>query len=205
MCAGLAEATSRLDVICTIHTTVFHPVPLAKMLTTLDHISGGRAGVNNVCGSHAKEIAQMGIVQPGHDELYDLGREWIHIMKRLWSEDRVTMNGEYFNVEDCVSDPKPLRAPHPLLMCAGSSDVGLRYAIEETDVCLTSGGNPDPLLQNGQRTKRIAAELGRTTNTVALLTIAQGRTDATLSTPLVSHEGGRGAGHVTNWRGQAVK
>src|SRR5207249_2090178 len=90
MCAGVADATSRIDVICTVHTSVFHPVPLAKMLTTLDHISGGRAGVNVVCGSHAKEIAQMGIDRPDHDALYDKGREWIRIIKSLWREKSTT-------------------------------------------------------------------------------------------------------------------
>jgi pyrimidine oxygenase len=60
MMAGLAQATSRVKVWATIHTLLQNPAVAAKMIATLDQISGGRAGLNVVTGAYKGEFAQMG-------------------------------------------------------------------------------------------------------------------------------------------------
>ncbi|MFC0534103.1 LLM class flavin-dependent oxidoreductase [Phytohabitans kaempferiae] len=174
--AGLAEATSRIGIWATVHTMVFHPAVVAKMAATMDQISGGRFGLNLVAGSNPYDQGQMGLWRDlSHDGRYALAREWITVARRLWTEERVDHSGEFFQLTDCVSNPKPVRTPQ--VICAGTSDTGFRFTIENCDGCFISGNNPQSLVRTGQRAKRIAAELGRTTKTYGLFTVVPGETD----------------------------
>ncbi len=177
MCCGLAEVTSRIDLYCTLHTTVFHPVPVAKMIATFDQIANGRAGLNIVAKAYHPEVAQMGLPKIDESKRYDYAREWLTVIKRLWTEDRVNFDGEFFQVEDCVSNPKPLRKPRPKLVCAGISDLGRKFTIEEADACLISANDQEGLKERSRHIKDLARSLGRTTNTIALIMVVPGRTN----------------------------
>ena len=113
MMAGIAEATKRVKVWATVHALLHNPAVTAKMITTLDHISGGRAGLNIVAGAYKDEFAQMGAWDEslGHGDRYELTEEWTTIIKRLWSEESVDFDGRFFHMKDCHSDPKPLSRP----------------------------------------------------------------------------------------------
>ena len=113
MMAGIALATSRIKVWATAHTLLHNPAVTAKMITTLDHISGGRAGLNIVAGAYEAEFDQMGAWDDSldHDDRYVLAEEWTTIVKRLWSEPSVDLHGRFFQMDDCASNPKPLSAP----------------------------------------------------------------------------------------------
>jgi len=180
MMAGIAQATHRIKVWATVHTLLHNPAVTAKMITTLDHISGGRAGLNIVSGAYAAEFDQMGAwdTKLDHDDRYDLAEEWTTIVKRLWSEPSVTFEGRYFQMKDCVSEPKPLSRPRPDLICAGMSDKGLRFAVGAADACFIGGRTPAERLDASRRAKAIAAEQGRTIRTYAMCTIVHADTDA---------------------------
>lgn len=60
MMAALAEATSRVKIWATLHANIHNPAVAAKMLTTLQDISGGRAGMNIVNGSYAGSSSNSG-------------------------------------------------------------------------------------------------------------------------------------------------
>ncbi|MDT9071360.1 LLM class flavin-dependent oxidoreductase, partial [Escherichia coli] len=60
MMAGLAEVTKNVKVWATMHALLSNPGVVAKMVTTLDHISNGRAGLNIVAGAYREEFSQMG-------------------------------------------------------------------------------------------------------------------------------------------------
>ena len=75
-----------MDLYCTIHTTVFNPVPIAKMMATFDEIAHGRAGMNVVAKSYNPETAQMGLAPVEETRRYDYAREWLTVIKRLWAE-----------------------------------------------------------------------------------------------------------------------
>ncbi|PTT76527.1 LLM class flavin-dependent oxidoreductase, partial [Pseudomonas sp. HMWF010] len=91
MMAALAEATQSIRIWATIHPMLQNPAVAAKMITTLDHISGGRAGLNIVAGAYKGEFEQMGAWDDrlDHDGRYRLTEEWTSIVKRLWTEDSV--------------------------------------------------------------------------------------------------------------------
>jgi len=178
--AAVAQATSRIKVWATVHSLLHNPAVTAKMITTLDHISGGRAGLNIVAGAYKAEFDQMGAWDDrlDHDERYELAEEWTTIVKRLWSEPAVNFEGRYFRMKDCVSDPKPLSRPRPDLICAGISDRGLRFAVQAADICFVGGRTGVERRDASRRAKRIAAEYGLTTRTYMMCTVIHADTDA---------------------------
>src|SRR5215472_14594961 len=111
--SALATVTSRVKLWATIHPLLQNPAVAAKMIATLDHISGGRAGLNIVSGAYRGEFEQMGAWEESldHDARYDLTEEWTKIVKRLWRDRSVSFDGKYFTFKDCVSEPKPLQTP----------------------------------------------------------------------------------------------
>lgn len=179
MMAGLAEATSRVKIYATVHTLLFNPAVAAKMFSTLDQISNGRVGMNVVSGSFAGEFSQMGMWPDhlDHDQRYDLAREWIQTVKKLWSEDTVTHKGEYFELTDCVSEPKPIQKPRPEIICAGQSEKGMGFTIEEGDACFIGGRDLEELAAVSRRAKEMAVERNKTVKTYAMFSIIPAETD----------------------------
>ncbi|MGH8447476.1 MAG: LLM class flavin-dependent oxidoreductase [Solimonas sp.] len=177
MMAGLAEATQRVKVWATVHTLLQNPAVTAKMIATLDHISGGRAGLNVVNGSYKGEFEQMHAWRDdlGHDERYDFAGEWIQAIKRLWSEAHVDYQGRYFTLENCESDPKPLR--RPFLVCAGSSKRGMQFTVDEMDAIFLSGKDDADFARNSRAAKAMARDAGRTIKTYMMMTLVIGDTD----------------------------
>jgi pyrimidine oxygenase len=177
--AGLAECTKGIQLFMTIHTVAIHPAVAAKMVATIDQISGGRAGVNIVAGSNPIDHGQFGIwPDVSHDELYEIAAEWATVAKALWAEDRVNHEGKRYRLTDCVSYPKPLQHPHPTLLCAATSDAGMAFTARHADASLVNGPNLEQLVQIGQHAKEVAEGIGETTKTVGLVMIVPGESDA---------------------------
>src|ERR1700760_116291 len=139
MMAGIPPLTKRVKVWATLHAILHNPVVAAKTIATLDHVSGGRAGLNIVAGAYRGEFEQMDAWDASldHDARYDLTEEWTQIIKRLWTEPSVTFKGRYFDFQDCVSEPKPLKPP--FLICAGQSARGFEFSVREADGCFIGG------------------------------------------------------------------
>jgi pyrimidine oxygenase len=177
--AGLAEATDHIRLFTTIHTNAFHPAVAAKMVATMDEISGGRVGVNLVAGSNPLDHGQMGIYPDvPHAELYEIATEWITVAKRLWGEERVDFDGRYYHLTDCVSNPKPIQGPELPVLCAATSDTGMRFTTLHATATLMNGTDLADLVASGVRAKRLAADLEGSTQTVGLLMVVPGATDA---------------------------
>lgn len=176
--AALAAVTKRVRVVTTVHTLLQNPAVTAKMIATLDHVSNGRAGLNIVTGAYKGEFEQMHawLENVGHDERYDLAEEWITIIKRLWHEDSVTFKGKYFTMDDCQSDPKPIRPP--FLVCAGTSSRGMRFTADQVDAMFCGGKDNDELAQISTDMKAMARESGRSIKTYTMLNLVIGETEA---------------------------
>ncbi|MAY46292.1 MAG: LLM class flavin-dependent oxidoreductase [Rhodobacteraceae bacterium] len=176
--AGLAEATSRIGVWGTVHTMVFHPAVVAKMSAVLDQISGGRFGLNIVSGSNPSDQGQMGLWQDlDHGERYDLAEEWLTVLKRLWTEERVDHKGKHYELIDCMSNPKP--KTQPPIICAGASDRGFLFTMKNCTGSFMLGSDHDDFIKTGLRAKELAAREGKPDfKTYGLFTIVPGATDA---------------------------
>jgi len=180
MMAGIAQATKRVRLWATIHPLLQNPAVAAKMITTLDHISGGRAGLNIVAGAYRGEFAQMGAWDDSldHDDRYTLAEEWTMLIKRLWTEPSVTHDGRFFHFENCESNPKPLSRPRPELISAGMSERGFEFAVREADACFIGGRTPNDRRDASRRAKAVAAKYGKTVKTYAMCTVVYAETDA---------------------------
>ncbi len=178
MLAGIAALTKRVKVWATLHAILHNPAVAAKMIATLDHVSGGRAGLNIVAGAFRGEFEQMGAWDEAlsHDARYDLTREWTGIVKRLWTEERVSFDGKYFHFRDCVSQPKPLHPP--FLICAGMSARGFDFSVRECDGCFIGGRDEAETRAASLRAKALAEKLGKTIKTYAMCTVIYGDSDA---------------------------
>lgn len=164
--AALAASTNRVRLIATVNPLLFHPTLMAKMISTIDDVSGGRIGLNIITGAVLGEYSQMGIVPEGYDQYrYAYATEWLTVLKRLWTESSVTHDGVYFQLDDCVSEPKPLQKPYPFLVCAAASDEGLRFTAEHADWSFINGKDFAEVKQQSLRSKEIADGLNRTIKT----------------------------------------
>lgn len=178
--AALSQVTERVKVWATVHTMLHNPAVIAKMIATLDHASNGRAGLNIVSGAYAGEFEQMGAWRHDldHNQRYDLAEEWVTVLGRLWEEERVDFAGEHYRLVDCMSDPKPVSRPRPDLICAGTSETGLRYTARHTDASFVHGATEEDLAANARRAKEIGREYGKDLKVFAMYTIVPGDTDA---------------------------
>ena len=95
--AGTAALTERIILISTVHARYsWHPLHLAKMGATLDHMTGGRWGLNLVTGFRPHELDMFGLDPIPHDDRYVMAAEFTDLMQTLWREERnVTASGQY--------------------------------------------------------------------------------------------------------------
>ncbi len=111
------------------------PVHLAKSLATLDHLSGGRlivgVGIGNARGYPAHGISA--------ERRAARFAEGLTLMKRLWTESRVTHAGEFWRVENASMEPKPVQKPHPPLWFGGHHPRALERAVQMGDGFIGAG------------------------------------------------------------------
>ena len=118
--AGLAQATTRLHVFATTAMPTLHPLLAAKQGATIDHVSGGRFGLNVVAGWNSSEAAMFGQVQLPHAERYVYADEWMRLLVELWTrEGEFDFEGRHFTARGCYAEPKPVQRPRPPIMSAG--------------------------------------------------------------------------------------
>lgn len=135
--ASLASITSRILLVSTLHILYgnWHPLHLAKFGATLDHISGGRWGLNMVTGHSVDEAEMFG--RQGHfehDTRYEMASEFVDLMEQLWSlDDNLSFDGKWYHTRHAFVSPKP-RFGRPVLVNATSSPAGIGYAAKYSDL-----------------------------------------------------------------------
>ena len=191
MMAALAEATERVKIWSTVHANLFNPAVAAKMIVTLDQVSGGRAGLNVVSGAYAEEFRQMGAWDDSLDHAgrYRYTEEWMSLVERLWAEDSVTAHGEFFDLVDCQSRPHP--GSRPTVISAGRSPAGLAFQARHCDGSFLTADDPAGLRDASVQVKDLAAAAGRSIRTYSMLTVVTDQTDAAAQARF--EEYGRGA------------
>lgn len=177
--SALAAVTSRIKLFASCAVRTMNPAVLAKMAATVDSVADGRFGVNIVAGWNKFEYAQMGLWSDDDYYLnrYEYADEYLTILKRLWSEDEVTFNGKYFQLDACRSAPKPARKLP--IVCAGQSDGALDFVSRQSDFSFVGRMNDTPE-QLGAVVKKIgdmAASHGRSVKSYTLLNVIAAPTD----------------------------
>lgn len=159
---AMAAITERIGIFTTVAVPLYHPVMVAKMGATLDHISGGRWGMNIVPGWFGAEFDMFGLEMGDRQARYRRAQEWVTLITKLWTETQeVDFDGEFFATKGAVSAPKPMQSPRPLLMNAGQSGEGLAFAVNNADMIFVNTTNEEVLTSNIAKVRADAQEAGK--------------------------------------------
>jgi probable F420-dependent oxidoreductase len=138
--AYAAGSTKRLRLgIAVLLVAQRNPVDLAKSLSSIDVLSGGRLLVGVGLGASTRHYPAYGLVADARVARF---RENLEIIKRLWTEDRVTFQGRFSQLDNIPMEPKPLQKPHPPIWFGGHAEAALRRAVELGDGYIGAGSTP---------------------------------------------------------------
>jgi dimethylsulfone monooxygenase len=140
--ASLAAVTSTLELMVAVRPTFHEPALLAKQAANIDHISDGRLTLNVVSSWWADEAKQYGVRFDQHDERYARTREWLTVVDGLWREPEFSFNGRFYDVQNTILEPKPVRQPRPTIYMGGESPAAKDLIAELSDAYVMHGDDP---------------------------------------------------------------
>ncbi|GAA5052591.1 LLM class flavin-dependent oxidoreductase [Nocardia callitridis] len=152
---ALAARTTSFEPLVAVRPGYWAPAHFASAAATLDHLSGGRVRVNIVSGKD--DLAAYGAAEEDQAERYGRTKEFLRLVRRLWTEENVTHHGDHYRVTDSTVTPRITPRPgrtHPTLYFGGASEAAERVAATEADVQLFWG---EPLADVGARIARLRA------------------------------------------------
>jgi probable F420-dependent oxidoreductase len=122
----VAAITERARVsIAIVNLPYYAPIVLAKALTSIDILSGGRLDAGLGLGWNADEFAAAGTPMPRRGARAD---EFVACLQAIWTQDPVTFDGEFYRVPTSYVDPKPVQRPHPPILLGGNAEPALARA-----------------------------------------------------------------------------
>lgn len=167
----LAARTSRVRLgLLVTGVTYRNPALLAKTVTTLDVLSGGRAMLGIGAAWYEREHRAYGVTFPPVAERFELLEETLQIVRQMWSDDEGPYNGRHYQLAETICSPRPLQQPHPPILIGGSGEKKtLRLVAKYGDACNLFATTPDEvahklrvLAEHCEREGRDIAEIEKT-------------------------------------------
>ena len=133
----LAACTSRAKLLTLVTGAIYrYPGILAKIATTLDVLSGGRAWLGVGAGWNEEESRGLGIPFPPVAERFERLEETLQICLQMWRGDQSPYHGRHYSLERPLNSPNSLTRPHPPIMIGGSGEKKtLRFVARYADAC----------------------------------------------------------------------
>ncbi|HVC13846.1 MAG TPA: TIGR03619 family F420-dependent LLM class oxidoreductase [Acidimicrobiales bacterium] len=158
--AYLAAVTTRTRLgVAVVNAPYYSPVLLAKSLTTIDHLSGGRLDVGLGLGWMPEEFEAAGVPYAHRGART---ADFVRCLRAIWTEDVVEYDGPYFRVPRARVDPKPLQRPHPPVLFGGTAEASLRRAGRMADGWVSSSrADLESLADSIAIVRTAAADAGR--------------------------------------------
>jgi F420-dependent oxidoreductase-like protein len=120
--AGLAAVTTRLRLGVLVSPATFrHPSVLAKTVTAIDHISGGRVELGLGAGWHEAEHRAFGFEFPPLGERMEILEEQLAVVRGAWADGPFSLDGKHYRLASVDALPKPVQRPHPPLIIGGGA------------------------------------------------------------------------------------
>jgi F420-dependent oxidoreductase-like protein len=140
----LAACTSRAVLVTLVTGTIYRePAILAKIVTTLDVLSNGRAWLGIGAAWNEEESRGLGIPFPPVAERFERLEETLQICLQMWRGDEKPYQGKYYHLERPLNSPQSLSRPHPPIMIGGGGEKKtLRLVAQYADACNLFAG-PD--------------------------------------------------------------
>lgn len=161
--AAMAEATTRVRLGNMVTGNTYrHPAVLAKIATTVDHLSAGRLEFG-LGGAWAEVEHQMlGIDFPSVGTRLRRLNEACIVIKKLWTEERADFEGRHYRLQDALHCPKPVQKPYPPIWIGGGGEQKtLRIVAEHADVWNMAGGTVDVANHKVEVLHRHCEDVGR--------------------------------------------
>jgi alkanesulfonate monooxygenase SsuD/methylene tetrahydromethanopterin reductase-like flavin-dependent oxidoreductase (luciferase family) len=159
--AGLAAVTDRVRLgALVMGSTYRHPAVVANMVTTIDHISGGRAIAGLGAGWQVNEHRAYGIDLLSPGDRSDRFEESVAIVSSLLREERTTFTGTHFTLTDAPNKPLPLQERLPVLVAGGGERRTLPTAARYADIWHV-WGKPEGFAAKSARLDEACAAIGR--------------------------------------------
>jgi F420-dependent oxidoreductase-like protein len=124
--------------------TYRYPGLLAKIVTTLDVLSGGRAIFGVGAAWYEREHLALGVPYPPVAERFERLEETIQIAEQMWSDNDGPYDGKYYQLAETICVPRPLQSPRPpILIGGGGEKKTLRLVAKYADACNLFGTSPE--------------------------------------------------------------
>jgi probable F420-dependent oxidoreductase len=144
--SALAAITKNVRLVPTVTAMSFRTPPmLAKIASTLDHLSNGRLILGLGSGWQRSEYDAHGYPYPGNLERIDQLGDAIKLIKAMWTQEKPTYRGRFFSIENAYNNPRPTQKPHPPIMIGGSGKKVLELVASEAQLA-----NLIPPIVNGK-------------------------------------------------------
>ena len=175
----LTQNTSRLGIVTTLNITEYPPYMLARLISTLDHVSKGRAGWNVVTGSSDRAAQNYGHErQPEHDLRYEMAEEYTDLVRQLWESwepgsmvvdaeggmfadpskvHAINFEGRFYKCRGPLNTARSPQGQPPIIQAGGSS-AGRGYASKNADSIIATGGTVEQMKEyrDDVRTRMLA-------------------------------------------------
>lgn len=159
--AALASVTKKINLISAVHPGLWHPAVYAKILSTIDQVSCGRAAVNVVSGWFKGEFTAFGEYWLEHDERYRRSEEFIRVLRQLWTEEKANFRGNFYQITDAPHKPKPERKGGIPVFQGGNSRAAREMAAKVSDWYFMNGNTNEGIRSQVEDVKRLAKKEGR--------------------------------------------
>ncbi|HEY5108421.1 MAG TPA: LLM class F420-dependent oxidoreductase [Acidimicrobiales bacterium] len=133
----LAGRTERMTLgLLVTGVTYRHPGLLAKIVTTLDVVSGGRAQLGIGAAWYEREHLGLGVPFPPLSERFERLEETLQICHQMWSDDEGPFEGIHYQLAETICSPRPVSSPRPRILVGGSGEQKtLRLVARYADAC----------------------------------------------------------------------
>lgn len=161
--AGLARDTSTINIGQMVTCNGYrNPAMLAKMASTVDVMSNGRLYFGLGAGWYEHEWRAYGYGFPETRERMRAFREACEIVSRMWTEDEPVFQGEYYQIDKPINEPKGVRKPHPSFWIGGGGEqVTLKLVAKWGDAANFGGGDPQTIRHKSEILRQHCETIGR--------------------------------------------
>jgi F420-dependent oxidoreductase-like protein len=160
--AALAAATTSIRLGCLVTGNTYrHPAILAKMATTVDHVSKGRLDFGLGAGWSEEDHVPFGIPFYTRRERGERLDEAMEVITRLWTEPKANFSGRYYQLRDAIAEPKPYQRPFPPVMIGGSGEKLTLRVVAKWASMWNASGSPNVFKNKIRVLEERCAEVGR--------------------------------------------
>ena len=175
----VAAKTERLRLrLLVTGVTYRHPGLLAKTVTTLDVLSGGRAELGIGAAWYEREHRGLGVPFPPVAERFERLEEALQICEQMWSDENGPYEGKHYQLAETLCSPAPVSSPRPRILIGGSGErKTLRLVAQYADAC-NIFGDAATLTHKLEVLRRHCDDVGRDPNEIEVTTLVMFPDDA---------------------------